>query len=185
VVGFVEVSLVIASCKYTPNANEFQQQRADFPMWVRGYPNLKSNNASRVRTAALVRTMTVCYRERVPMIKIALRPGSKLSDSFANRRDCYKVVETDHVFGYVVSGGGRGGAAMVCPLYRADLHVKVGKTWHVVSSYEQGARLNGFTFDHDDEGCTFALIAAQSIRALEGRARVAVQALAKKRKKKV
>jgi hypothetical protein len=101
--------------------------------------------------------------------KIDLRPGTKLSDSFANRRDCYKVVEIDNVLGYVVSSGGRESAAAIYPLYRADIHVKAGKTWHIVSSHEQGERLNDFTFHTDYEGCTFALIAAQSIRALEER----------------
>jgi len=61
--------------------------------------------------------------------KIGLRPGTKLSESYANRRDCYKVVETDYVLGYVVSGGGRESAATVCPLYRADIHSKVGKEY--------------------------------------------------------
>jgi hypothetical protein len=102
-------------------------------------------------------------------LNINLRPGSKLSDHFTNRRDCFKVVEVDNVLGYVVSSGGRDSAAAIWPLYRADIHVKVGKTWHIVSSYEQGDRLNDYTFHTDYEGCTFATIAAQAIRALEER----------------
>jgi hypothetical protein len=105
-------------------------------------------------------------------LKIDLRPGTKLSEHFANRRDCYKVVEIDNVLGYVVSGGGRDSAAYIYPLYRADIHVKAGKTWRLVSSYEQGERLNAFTFYEDYEGCTFATIASQAIRALEERRRV-------------
>ncbi len=104
-------------------------------------------------------------------LKIDLRPGTKLSEHFANRRDCYKVVEIDNVLGYVVSGGGRGSSAYIYPLYRADIHVKAGKTWHIVSSYEQGDRLNAFTFYEDYEGCTFATIAAQAIQALDERQR--------------
>ena len=103
-------------------------------------------------------------------LKLELRPGVKLSDHFNNRPHCYKVVETDNVLGYVVSGGGPKGAAMICPLYRADIHVKAGKTWHIVSSYEQGSRLNAYTFYEDYEGCTFATIAAQAIAALQDRA---------------
>jgi hypothetical protein len=45
----------------------------------------------------------------------------------------------------------------------------VGKTLHVVSSYKQGERLNDYTFHVDYEGCTFATIAAQAIRALKER----------------
>lgn len=101
--------------------------------------------------------------------KIDLRPGTKLSEHFANRRDCYKVVEVDNVLGYVVSGGGRDSAAYIYPLCRADIHMKVGKTWHFVSAYEQGDRLNAYTFTEDYEGCTFATIASQAIRALEER----------------
>jgi hypothetical protein len=104
-------------------------------------------------------------------LKIDLRPGTKLSERFTNRRDCYKVVEVDKVLGYVVSGGGRGSAAYVYPLYYADIHVKAGKTWHLVSSYEQGERLNAYTFDEDYEGCTFATIAYQALSALEERQR--------------
>jgi len=101
--------------------------------------------------------------------KIDLRAGTKLSEHFSNRRDCYKVVEVDNVLGYVVSSGGRESAATICPLYRADIYVKAGKTWHIVSSHEQGARLNDYTFHEDYEGCTFATIASQAIRALEER----------------
>lgn len=103
--------------------------------------------------------------------KIELREGTKLAENFNNRHDCYKVVETDSVLGYVVLGGGRESAAVVYPLYRADIHTKVGKTWHIVSSYEQGNRLNDFSFHADYEGCTFATIASQAIAALEDRRR--------------
>lgn len=103
-----------------------------------------------------------------PKFKIDLRPGTKLSEQFDNRRDCYKVVE-EYVLGYVVSSGGREAAAAIYPLYRADIHVKVGKIWHYISSHEQGQRLNDFTFLADYEGCTFATIASQAIRALEER----------------
>ena len=119
-------------------------------------------------------------------LKIDLRAGTKLSEHFSNRRDCYKVVETDNVLGYVVSSGGPKGASTIYPLYRADIHVKAGKTWHIVSSYEQGERLNDYTFHVDYEGCTFATIASQAIRALEERRHVqqlVKQAEAKKRKR--
>lgn len=103
-------------------------------------------------------------------LKIDLRPGAELSAHFNNRQDCYKVVETGSVLGYVVSsGGGRGGAATIYPLYSAFIHVKVGKTWYIVSSYEQGARLNEYTFLADYQGCTLAMIASQAIAALEER----------------
>ena len=105
-------------------------------------------------------------------LKIDLRPGTKLSERFANRRDCYKVVETDNVLGYVVSSGGRQSVATIYPLYRADIYVKAGKTWHIVSSYEQGDRLNDYTFHADYEGCTFAMIASHAVNALEERHRV-------------
>lgn len=120
-------------------------------------------------------------------LKIDLRSGTKLSEHFANRRDCYKIVEVDNVLGYIVSRGGRESAAAIYPLYRADLHVKAGKTWHVVDSYERGERLNGFTFHDDYEGCTFGTIAAQAIAALEERRHVRQlvdQAQAKKRRRK-
>lgn len=104
--------------------------------------------------------------------KIDLRAGTKLAEHFNNRRDCYKVVEADNVLGYVVLGGGRESGAAVFPLYRADIHIKAGKTWHIVSSYEQGERLNDYTFHADYEGCTFAAIASQAIRALEERQHV-------------
>jgi hypothetical protein len=119
-------------------------------------------------------------------LKIDLRPGTKLSDHYNNRRDCYKVVETDYVLGYIVSSGGRESAAAVYPLYRADIHMKAGKTWHIVSSYEQGERLNDYTFHTDYEGCTFATIASQAIAALVERRHVqqlVKQAEAKKKRK--
>jgi len=115
--------------------------------------------------------------------KIDLRPGTKLSEHYTNRRDNYKVVEVDNALGYVVSGGSRGGAAGIYPLYQADIYLKVGKTWHIVSSYEQGARLNDYTFHTDYEGCTFAMIAAQAINALQERRHI--QELAQQAKKKV
>jgi hypothetical protein len=104
--------------------------------------------------------------------KFGLFPGARLSDHFTNRRDCYKVVEVDNVLGYIVSSGGPGNTAAIYPLYRASIYVKGGRTWHIVTSYEQGKRLNDFTFHTDHEGCTFATIAAQAIRALEERKHV-------------
>lgn len=118
----------------------------------------------------------------IKALKIDLRPGTKLSDQFNNQRDCYKVVEIDYVLGYVVSGGGRESAAAVYPLYRADIHIKAGRTWHIVSSYEQGERLNDYTFHGDYEGCTFATIASQAINALIERR--SVQQSATKTKKR-
>lgn len=119
-------------------------------------------------------------------LKIDLRPGTKLSDHFPNRRDCYKVVEVDNVLGYVVSSGGRESAVAIYPLYRADIFMKVGKTCHIVPSHEQGERLNDYTFHTDYAGCTFATIASQAIRALEERRHVqqiVKQAEAKKKRK--
>lgn len=119
--------------------------------------------------------------------KIDLRPGTKLSEHYTNRRDCFKVVEVDNVLGYVVSGGGRDSAAAIYPLYRADIHIKAGKTWHIVSSYEQGDRLNDYTFHTDYEGCTFATIASQAIAALQERRHVqelVKQAKAKKKRRR-
>lgn len=114
-------------------------------------------------------------------LKIDLRTGTKLSDHYVNRRDNYKVVETDYVLGYIVSGGGRESAAAIYPLYRADIHIKAGKTWHIVSSYEQGERLNDYTFHTDYEGCTFATIASQAIAALVERHHVQERAAKKRR----
>lgn len=122
----------------------------------------------------------------VMKLKIDLLPGTKLSETFNNHRDCYKIVELDKVFGYVVLRGGQSTAA-IYPLYRADIHVKAGKTWHLVSSYEQGERLNGYTFHDDYEGCTLGTIAAQAIAALEERRHVkqlVKQTEAKKRRQK-
>jgi len=77
---------------------------------------------------------------------------------------------------------------LICALYRADIHVKVGKTWHIVSSYEQGERLNDYTFFDDYEGFTFATIASQAVVALQhrrGLQQLAKQAGAKKHRKKL
>ncbi len=104
--------------------------------------------------------------------KIALRPGTQLSSHFNNGRNCYKIVEINNVLGYIVMGGGRESAPALYPLYRADVHIKTGKSWHFVSTYEQGERLNDYTFLTDPEGCAFALIASQAVRALEERKRV-------------
>jgi len=98
-----------------------------------------------------------------------LQPGAELSSHFNNRRDCYKVVERGHVLSYVVSPGGGRGVASIYPLYGAFIHVKVGGTWHMLSSYEPGDRLNDYTYDSDYQGCTLATIAAQAIAALEER----------------
>ena len=117
-------------------------------------------------------------------LKIDLRPGTKLSESYSNSLDNYKVVEVDNVLGYRVFRGGPGSAAAVYPLYRADIHVKLGKTWHVVSSYETGEKLNGSTFYEDYEGCTFATIASQAVSALEERRSNLKQFLAKPSAKK-
>jgi hypothetical protein len=102
-------------------------------------------------------------------LKIDLRPGAKLSAHFNNRRDCYKVVEPNNVLSYVVVSGGPRGVATIYPLYNAFIHMKVGGTWHMVSSYEQGNRLNDYTFQVDCHGCTLATIAVQAIGALEER----------------
>jgi hypothetical protein len=118
-------------------------------------------------------------------LKISLRPGAKLSEQFSNSRDCYKVVETDNVLSYVVSSGGTRGVASICPLYSAFIHIKVGVTWHVVSSHERGDRLNDYTYQADYQGCTLAAIAAQAIAALEERRavqQVVKQVVAKKRR---
>ena len=98
-----------------------------------------------------------------------LRPGAELSAHFKNRRDCYKIVERENVLSYVVSPGGGRGVATIYPLYSAFIHVKVGGIWHMLSSYEQGDRLNDYTFQVDYQGCTLATIASQAIAALEER----------------
>ena len=100
---------------------------------------------------------------------IVLQPGAALSTHFNNRRDCYKVVERGNVLSYVVSPGGVRGVATIYPLYSAFIHVKVGGTWHMLSSYEQGDRLNDYTYHADYQGCTLATIASQAIAALEER----------------
>ena len=102
-------------------------------------------------------------------LKIELRPGAQLSAHFNNRLDSYKVVETDNVLGYIVVSATPRGAALICPLYAAFVHTKVGATWHIVSSYEQGERLNDYTVQSDYQGCTLATIAAQAVAALEER----------------
>lgn len=102
-------------------------------------------------------------------VKIDLRPGAKLSARFDNRQTCYKVVETGNVLGYVVSSGSPVGTAAIYPLYNAFVHVKVGAVWHMVSSYEQGDRLNDYSFQADYQGCALAMIAAQAVTALEAR----------------
>jgi hypothetical protein len=114
--------------------------------------------------------------------QIHLRKGTVLSTRYTNSRDCFKMVETDHVLGYIVSGGGREAAATIYPLYRADVHIKAGKTWHIVSSYEQGDRMTGYTFHEDYEGCTFSTIAFQAINALENRS-INAKAAAEERKR--
>jgi hypothetical protein len=105
---------------------------------------------------------------------IELRNGCRLSKSFNNTRDRYKVVSEDNVLSYMVLPSGRGSTAKIIPLYRADIFHKVkirGKsTWIITSSFEYGRALNGHTFDDDNEGCTLATIAAQAINALENRA---------------
>ena len=119
-------------------------------------------------------------------MKIQLREGCKLSGSYANSRNNYKVVEEDYILGYLVSGGGRGSAAGVTPIYRADIHIKEKKLWHIVSSYEVGERLNGYSFHDDYEGCTFATIAWNSLNALVNRAdmKKLVEAAEKRAKRK-
>lgn len=114
-------------------------------------------------------------------IKITLRPGEHLSEGYANSRNNFKVVETGYVLGYVVSGGGRASAAAIYPLYRATIHIKIGKVWHIVSSYEQGDRLNDYSFQEDLEGCALATIASQAVGALVERQRTRdrIQKLAK------
>lgn len=102
--------------------------------------------------------------------KPELREGCKLSDSYANSRNNYKVVETDYILGFLISGGGRGSAAGITPIYRADIHIREKGRWHIVASYETGERLNGYSFHDDYEGCTFATIAWNSTNALVNRA---------------
>lgn len=106
--------------------------------------------------------------KRNPKLKVDLPPRTKLSTTFANTHDCYKVVE-EVVLGYFVSGGGRDTPAAIWPLYRADVFIKEGKTTLVVPSYDSGERLNGYTYHVDYEGCTFATLAMLAIRALEER----------------
>jgi hypothetical protein len=102
-------------------------------------------------------------------LKIVLRPGAELSAHFNNRRDCYKIVERGNVLGYVVSPGGGRNVATIYPLYSALIHIKVSGIWHMLSSYEQGDRLNDYTFHAAYQDCTLATIASQAIAALEER----------------
>jgi hypothetical protein len=96
----------------------------------------------------------------------------KLSRTFANSRGVKKYIE-DHVLGYVVVPGGRGGGARVWPIYRGDFHVKVRQgnrtVLHVLNTYEQGLPLNGQYFE-DTTGNRLATIASQAIEALQERA---------------
>src|ERR1700731_4896493 len=99
-------------------------------------------------------------------LKIDLRSGTKLSEKYSNTPHNYKIVEVDNVLGYSVTSGGSGAVAAVRPIYRADLHMKVRKIWHIISSYEMGDRLNDYTFYEDPEGCAFAMIASQALSGL-------------------
>lgn len=122
-------------------------------------------------------------RRAAPDLKIRLGPGEKLSAALANSRSCYKVIETDRVLGYAVSPGGPGSTPAVYPLYSAVIHMRVAGSWHLVMSHERGDRYNGFTYDEDSQGCTFAAIAAQAVSALETRSSVQTPGEQAKRKK--
>jgi hypothetical protein len=101
---------------------------------------------------------------------LRLADDVRLSDSFANTRDHYKVV-TDRVLFYRISGSDHIGW-QVTPMLNALIYIKMKGTTHVVSSYEHGEPLvvrkaNGFI---DRSAHTFAETIVKSISALEQRA---------------
>jgi hypothetical protein len=103
-------------------------------------------------------------------------------------RDIKVFVDYEQVIGYVVVSGARGGASYVAPLYRREIYVKVrGKNGkvvaHIMSGYEQGDRLNGYSYNEDYHGCAYADVAARAIAALEFSARLRVAQAAKPVKK--
>jgi hypothetical protein len=111
----------------------------------------------------------VTRRSKLTAKSLGLADDVRLSDSFANTRDHYKVV-TDRVLSYRVGGSDRNGW-QVTPMLDAMIYIKSKGTWHVVSSYEHGEPLvvrkaNGFI---DRSAYTFAETIVKSISALEQR----------------
>jgi hypothetical protein len=111
-----------------------------------------------------------------------------LSERVRQTRDIKVYVDYERVLGYVVVSGSRGGTAYVAPIYHRDVHVKIrGKNGkvvtHIMSGYEQGNRLNGYSFNDDFHGCVHATAAASSIAALEYSETLRVAQAAKTSKK--
>jgi hypothetical protein len=120
---------------------------------------------------------------------VELREGCEFSKHFDNRPLSYKVVEVGNILAYVILGGGRESGARITPLYRADVHKKIGKVWHITSSFEYGEALNEPNYHIDYEGCSLASIARQAVSALEHRAHMSelvktANKMLKKRKRK-
>src|SRR5436309_15269473 len=92
---------------------------------------------------------------------LGLRDGVKLSESYANKRDNYKVVE-DYVLGYYVAGGTRA-PVRIAPIYRATIYYVHKKVMHVASSHEIGPYLNparAATEEPDVDGDALAYLAS-------------------------
>lgn len=111
----------------------------------------------------------------------------KPSPTFRSTRTIQKLVDEDHIIGYVVYGSSKHGGAAVSPLFESQVSVKVKGTTHIFLAREQGERLNGEYFD-DPEGHVLASVASIAIARLVERAeqtkRKATEAKKKTRRKR-
>jgi len=91
----------------------------------------------------------------------------KLSESYRNERDNYKVVEP-YVLGYYVAGGSRA-PVRIAPIYRAWIYYVHKKVMHIVESHEVGAYLNPIRpadEEPDTDGDALAYLASTALGAL-------------------
>lgn len=98
---------------------------------------------------------------------LGLVDGVKLSESYTNTRDNYKVVE-DYVLGYYVASGGV--PTRIAPIYRATIYHVHKKVMHVASSHEIGPYLNPMRAadeEPDIDGNALAYLTATALGALE------------------
>jgi hypothetical protein len=114
---------------------------------------------------------------------LGLIDGTKLSKSYNNTHDNYKVVE-NYVMGFYVLGGQ---PVRIAPIYQATIYYVHKKTRHFATSHEVGAYFNpprAHDEEPDTDGDALARLAAIALGALEhhaARNRLAVVPTKKRR----
>lgn len=100
---------------------------------------------------------------------LGLVDGVKLSESYRNTRENYKVIE-DSILGYYVAAG-MNSPTRIAPIYRATIYQVTKESIHCIVTHEIGAYFNPPPCVHDEaidyDGDALARLAATTLGYLE------------------